>query len=66
MVGPNGVPARPWLVLILKKKPGLCPSGGVRGTHINQPQLVEPPRFESEYPVARIPTLGNSPHVPGP
>ena len=25
MVGPNGVPARPWLVLILKK-PGSCPS----------------------------------------
>ena len=30
MVGPNGVPARPWLILILKKqknkKPGSCPS----------------------------------------
>ena len=65
MVGPNGVPARPWLVLILKKS-GSCPSGGVRGTHISQPQPVEPPRFESKCLAARIPALGNSPHVPGP
>ena len=77
MVGPNGVPARPWLVLILKKekktglvlilkKTGSCPSGGVRGIHISQPQPVEPPRFESKYLVARIPSLGNSLPVPGP
>ena len=48
------------------KKTGWCPSGGVRGTHIRQPQPVEPPRFESKYLAARIPALGNSPHVPGP
>ena len=71
MVGPNGVPARPWLVLILKKekrnkKTGSCPSGGVRATHIRQPQPVEPSRFESKYLAARIPALGNSPHVSGP
>ena len=65
MVGPNGVPARPWLVLILKK-PGSCPSGGVRGTHISQAQPVEPLRFEWKYLAARIPALGNSPHVPSP
>ena len=64
MVGPNGVPARPWLVLILKK--GLVSFGGVRGTHIRQPQPVEPQRFKSKYLAARIPALGNSPHVPGP
>ena len=40
--------------------------GGVRGTHIRQPQLVEPQRFKSKYLAARIPALGNSPHVPGP
>ena len=65
MVGPNGVPARPWLVLILKKT-GLVSFGGVRGTHIRQPQPVEPQRFKSEYLAAKIPALGNSPHVPGP
>ena len=65
MVGPNGVQARPWLVLIIKK-PGSCPSGGVRGMHIRQPQPVEPPRFESKYLAARITALGNSPHVPAP
>ena len=48
------------------KKTGSCPSGGVRGTHISQPQPVEPPRFESKYLAARILALGNSPHVPGP
>ena len=77
MVGPNGVPARPWLVLILKNgqvlilkknknKPGSCPSSVVRGTHISQPQPIKPPRFESKYLAARILALGNSPHVPGP
>src|SRR3990170_8744120 len=66
MVAPNGVPARPGLVLILKKNPGSCPSGGVRGTHISQPQPVEPPCFESKYLAARILALGKSPHVPGP
>ena len=65
MVGPNGVPARPWLVLILKKS-GLCPSGGLRGTHIRQPQPVEPLRFEWKYLAARILALRNSSHVPGP
>ena len=65
MVGPNGVPARPWLVFILKKT-GLVSFGGVRGTHIRQPQPVEPQRFKSKYLAARIPALGNSPHVPGP
>ena len=67
MVGPNGVPAGPCLVLILKKqKKGLVSFGGVRGTHIRQPQPVEPQRFKSKYLAARIPALGNSPHVPGP
>ena len=48
------------------KKTGSCPSGGVRGTHISQPQPVEPPRFESKYLAARILALGNFPHVPCP
>ena len=48
------------------KKTGLVSFGGVRGTHIRQPQLVEPQRFKSKYLAARIPALGNSPHVPGP
>ena len=65
MVGPNGVPARPWLMLILKKT-GLVSFGGVRGTHIRKPQWVEPQHFKSKYLAARIPALGNSPHVPGP
>ena len=65
MVAPNGVLAIPGLMLILKKL-GLCPSGGVHGTHISQPQPVEPKRFESKYLAAKITALGNSPHVPGP
>ena len=65
MVGPNDVPSRPWLVLILEKK-GLASFGGMHGTHIRQPQPVEPSRFESKYLVARMPALGNSHHVPGP
>ena len=64
------MPARPWLVLILKnkkiKKTELVSFGGVRGMHIRQPQPVEPQRFKSKYLVARIPALANSPHVPGP
>ena len=54
MVGPNGVPARPWLVLILKKT-GLVSFGGVRGMHIRQPQPVEPQRFKSKYLAAISP-----------
>ena len=48
------------------KKTGLVSFGGVRGTHIRQPQPVEPQSFKSKYLAARILALGNSPHVPGP